>query len=161
MCLTINRKYHGLVHTQKGEKFYPIKTNRPLLVYKILEELDNGFQTPFQYCPIEFTNGKKTLKGFDFPKSKFYKDKTVHCGVHSWASKTVAEQECLYGRAQQWAFDTYKAVVPANTLFYVGEDGDVVSTRLTIFETDEDFEAYKKNHKNIEEFRMAIESLAR
>ena len=60
-----------------------------------------------------------------------------------------------------WTFKKFFAVIPAGSKFFVGkeDDGDIVSNKLIIFESEDAYEEYCENHE-VERFSKENYALA-
>ena len=147
MCLTINRAIHAL--TKYGEfKAFTAKTD--IAVDKLLEEngaVIDGLSTPYQYLPIKFRKGRVTLEARGFASVTTAAE--VAIGIHAFCSRKATEHELDYARSYGWVFKKFFAVIPAGSKFFVGReiDGDIVSNKLIIFESEDAYEEYCENHE--------------
>ncbi len=133
MCLTINT-YHHYDEETGGMK--PLTADRPIAVFKILQRdyspLDLGYtyHTPFRYFPVDFHGNICEMESSMNIRCHF-ENYTVEEGIHA----------CLtYGEAKEFISSRcgprcciVLAVIPENTPFYVGEDGDIVSEKMNIY----------------------------
>lgn len=123
MCLIINSKR--------------LKAETDILCYKCLDKKEDGeYCTPFEYFPIEFVDGICKMESELYHHSEF-----VDVGIHSYtlidkAKEVRAEFHNIAGT------DIYLAIIPKGADYYIGKNVDIVSDKLIIFETDEDFKKY-------------------
>lgn len=131
MCLTLKFNTRFCVS-------YDIK------VYKMLNAWDRRkIITPYQHTPVDFKDGKFELWIDDKElKPNFWND--VYRGIHSYQDLTESSNI-----SRLLCYKLYYAVIPAGTPFYVGIDGDVVSSKLIIFETYVDFCKYEEENGKI------------
>lgn len=137
MCLTI------LKNTNK----FVAESN--ILVYKCLDCEDDKYCTPFQYVPIYFNNGKTELEVKNFTYSHhidiLHISNTVNQGIHAYYVYNETKEVCkAFGYC--CGTKTHYAIIPKGAKYYVGNKGDVVSTKLIIFETEEDYKNYVENN---------------
>ena len=173
MCLIVDLNYHEVknLNSNKPLKVVALKTLRPLKVYKVIELVKDddgdfeGYQTPYQYLPVNFVNNKFHIKGVGFETESClqYDDGVffIRCGAHAFYKLAACQREVKNCIALEWDFRIHPAVIPANTSFYVGRDGDIVASRLEVFEDEESFQKYKKNAKNLSVAEEIIPTLAR
>lgn len=133
---------------------------KPILVYKVLEELSDCKplktikETPFQYMRVKFKHRKTTLESkiCVYYGSTNY---TVHESIHAYRDITFSEtvvRELDNHRA--WGMKTYYAVIPKGATYYIGTNCDVATNKLIVFLTKEDFEKseYAKDYKTFENY---------
>lgn len=96
----------------------------------------NAYSTPFQGTEVKFKDGKYLQKasgnGAHLTKRVHW---AVNQGIHSVVKKT------------HFKLFWHHAVIPKGTNFFLGENDDVVSEKLLVFETDKDYEDYCKNNE--------------
>lgn len=116
MCLIIDKTKH-----KKLFGFYlPKIAKKDISVYKVLYYSDNSIYTPHQHCHIKFHKNKAILGSILIP----YNGK-VSKGIHAFR-----EEIPLYSRS----YKIHKAIIPKGSLYYIGVNNDIVSTKLIIFE---------------------------
>ena len=146
MCLTINRAIQAL--TKQG-KFKAFTAKTDIAVDKLLEEngMVDGLSTPYQYIPIKFRKGRVTLKARGF--ASVTPEAEVAIGIHAFYSRKATAYELDYAKTMGWAFKKFFAVIPAGSKFFVGreDNGDIVSNKLIIFESEDAYEEYCENHE--------------
>jgi len=127
---------------------------KPILVFKILENIHYGFyaknpknikETPFQQARLKFIGGKATLKSvikveYSDPTDPFSL-RVINKAIHSYELLYVADQNrynldpfCF------WGASVHYAIIPKGSTYYLGTQCDVASNKLIIFQTKEDFE---------------------
>lgn len=136
MCLKINT-----VHLDCFEGRYKSFTARTdLEVIKVLNEYSYGFYTPYMNKQISFKDGKSLMKaggnGAHLTKRKSY---SVNQGIHSYYDYNKSGDKSYF---EYYNCKKHKSVIPKGTNYFVGIDGDVVSEKLLVFKTDEDFFKY-------------------
>ncbi len=145
MCLTIKTRWHK---TDKPSIFMALKAKKPIVAYKLLEMQDGILATPYQYLPIKFRSGQKTVKGIGFEKENsslvngMYKFPFVRYGVHAFSHKKSVEEALSNAKSMGWDFLNYRAVIPAGSYFFIGSEGDIVSNKLIIFENEDAYNKY-------------------
>ena len=145
MCLNIKTRWHK---TDNPSIFMALKAEKPIVAHKLLEMQDGILATPYQYLPIEFRSGKKTVKGQGFEKKNtsivngMYKIPYVRCGVHAFSDKKSAKAAIANACGMGWDFLNYRAVIPAGSYFFIGCEGDIVSDKLIIFENEDAYNKY-------------------
>lgn len=98
----------------------------------------HNFETPYMRECVVFEEGIAILdvSHFSFGYDSF--DGTIVTrGIHTSRD---------WGIAKGYGNYVFYAVIPAGTEYYLGTFSDVVSKKIVIFETPEDFEEYKKTH---------------
>lgn len=129
---------------------------KPILVYKVLEEIDAEKplktikETPFQYMRVKFKHRKTTLES----KICVYHS-MVNESIHAYRDMSFSElvvRELDNHRA--WGMKTYYAVIPKGATYYIGKNCDVATNKLIVFLTKEDFEKseYAKDYKVFENY---------
>ena len=66
----------------------------------------------------------------------------VENGVHSWGKEKEAT---LFDKI--YNHTPFKAIIPKGAMFYVGQNGDLVSNRLLIFKTEDALKQYLKDNE--------------
>ncbi len=133
---------------------------KPILVYKILEELSDCKwlktikETPFQYMRVKFKHRKTTLES----KICLYKgsaniNSSIHEAIHAYRDISISElliKEC--DDKGIWGMKTYYAVIPKGATYYIGTNFNVATDKLIVFLTREDFEKseYAKDYEVFE-----------
>lgn len=149
MCLFVNTKYN---HNGKS-----LVAKENILVYKALEYNCGKYKTFYQEMPINFGDGMYFYKTHRLHKQRVdsgyvYKGEPTYCyridkGIHSFIREYNIDAfvECY----KDW-FTTQKhyAIIPKGSRFYIGEDGDIVSSNLIVFEMQKDYNKFVRNHKS-------------
>lgn len=123
MCLIIDKTIHS------DEK--PIHRNVDIFVYKYLEYKKNGYITPFQQVPVKFINGIAILKSVlsrqyvmvvNSPYNlKEFCQTVCERGIHCFINKPP------------FKIEAFPAIIPRETMFFVGKDNDIASAEVIIF----------------------------
>jgi hypothetical protein len=122
MCLDIDVRYHPK-YGKKGQAFI---AQRPILVYKRLTSLTNtGGTAPYQGTPWEF-GVEKRVRNFTYGWSS--RRTSVEAGLHAFFTKEATR---CYG-------NVFPAVIPVGARFFIGKDGEIVSTALTVYRTEQE-----------------------
>lgn len=132
------------------------KAKADILVYKCLDECCGHYCTPFQYFPIYFEKGKCILKVKHFTYNKKikinnydYKENIiVYTGIHSYYEE-LEVLRVVNEFHEKNGTNKHYAIIPKGANYYIGEEGDVVSTELIIFETEKDYKEYVKTSDKI------------
>lgn len=136
MCLKINSVH--LDYLDFKYKSFTARTD--LEVIKVLNEYSYGFYTPYMNKQISFKDGKYLMKaGGNGAHLITRKSHSVNQGVHSYYDYNKSGDK---GYFALYNCKKHKSVIPKGTNYFVGEDGDVVSEKLLVFKTDEDFFKY-------------------
>lgn len=145
MCLYISTKFH---HSVNGEYRAKKVGRKPLLVWKLLEyNVDIlGYSTPYQYLPINFTNGMKVVDGVGFSpvRKKSYSDinTAVNEGVHAYRTKDKAIDATIEALASGWRFKRFPAIIPSGEKYFIGIYGDIVASKMIIFKSMKSLNKY-------------------
>ena len=142
-------------------KYQPLKCDKDILVYKVLRVIEpytdfeyrirfnSGryfmiqpsepiYQTPFNYATIIFNEDGAARQSVDrFMTTADGYSNVIGRGIHSFYSKDYAigmaknlESSVLGGGCKHKVF---VAIIPKNTEFFIGRDGDIVSKELKIY----------------------------
>lgn len=136
MCLKINNTFH--------KKSKSLKAKQSILVYKVLEKDNvskNKYCTPYKKMAINFNeyDGMFFYKNTRMVRSE--NEYFILNGIHSYFDDMIAKREVQIFK--HW-YTMHYAVIPKGSKFYIGNDGDIVSTNLVVFRTKKD---YLKNKK--------------
>jgi len=142
MCLVISKKHHCFNR--------PRIASKDIKVYKILDQNQENYFTPFWRIPVKFSSGIAELES---PLGKVY-CKTFNCnyineGIHAYRT---LEHTCFIAISRENPI-ICTAIIPKGSKYYIGACADVVSTKLIIFEKDSLYTEYKKAHSCIESFK--------
>lgn len=176
MCLFINKQIHksktvyhtgyygGVFCTKERE---PLYSDKDIIVYKVLKDrqlaidsicypYDTGIRieiryvTPFMGCTVDFDNDGKAdiISEILFSDDCYADHDRINKGLHSYISYDKAIE--LLNDPFIPYLKIFMAIIPAHTDFYIGEDGDVVSSHLIIYE--DNTKINRENSIEIEEF---------
>lgn len=136
MCLVINSRYHC---KNTDGQYEPLIAKEDIPVYKLLEKIHDQYITPFLCKPIVFVNGIAVQETSKFTYGNdTYLGRTIHTirvGIHSTTISFTFGFKLAC-----------KAIIPKGTEYYVGIYNEMVSKKLIIFETEEDYQKYIKNN---------------
>ena len=175
MCLLINKHIHKpktVYHTDYDGRVFcteerkPLYSDKDIIVYKVLKgkqlaidticypydtpiRMELIYVTPFMGCTVFFDDGKADIiSEIRFSDDCYADHDKINKGLHSYIS---------YDKAIELLNDPFipyskifMAIIPAHTDFYIGEDGDVVSSHLIIYE--DNTKINRENSIEIEEF---------
>ena len=141
MCLTIKDTFH-----KKGK---PLVAERSILVYKMLEryagkKYNSLYHTPYMGTPINFCDEGDNM--YFYKTTRLQKDSIyINKGIHSFSDKKTAIDEVnMYNEGELYRMSMHYAVIPKGSKFYIGDDGDIVSTNLVVFKRKKDYDKNKK-----------------
>jgi hypothetical protein len=118
MCLSIDVKYHS--------KKKPHVAKQPILVWKWLKVLNNNYgRSPYMYTLWRF--GTEYTAKFSYDNYD-----NVEAGLHAFFTKDAHRI-----RWNDYAI-LYPAVIPVGAKYWIGTDGEIVSTALTVYRTEQD-----------------------
>lgn len=133
MCLTINDTFH-----KKGKS---LKAEQNILVYKVLERgFDEKYYTPYQGMPINFNPNDGM---FFYKNTRLLRGDiagSIANGIHSFFND--AKADALANKFYKESM--HYAIIPKGSRFFIGENGDIVSTNLVVFKTKKDYLKGKK-----------------
>lgn len=124
MCLTVNSRYHNATDTPHARIGYA-----PLLVWKALWYVYDHWRGPYQN--YKYTFGALNTAKFVIEHSCNEREMYVTEGLHAFRTQKAAEFEMR-------AYDNHRvfpAVIPAGAALYIGENLDIVSEALIVYET--------------------------
>lgn len=124
----------------------PLVADEDIVVYKALDHRniftgEKVIRTPYQFYPISFKDGKCVMDGY-LECNRF---KSVSYGFHSYVDEEKADMSCKC--FPETEMTKHWAIIPKGGRYFLGNDGDVVSDKLIIFETKENFMEYRKIQK--------------
>ena len=155
MCLTINTDVHtkrtwNRTFSRRIPK--PLVADKDILCVKTLLPIPFSrnckFMTPYRNMEVKFDwlNGVAELvsdvKSKRLPFSVFKsvvkpKNFNVENGIHSWVNGTICHRMGTQ----------FNAIIPKGAKYYIGEDGDLVSSRLLVFENENFYNDYLSKNK--------------
>ena len=121
MCLAIDKGFH------KNNE--PLIAERNIRVYKCLDMDQFGITTPFMYYPIEFDEEGKCI--LISKKLELTSQDTIREGIHACRTKKAAEFICFM--FPEAGTTTFKAIIPKGTKYFIGNNGDIVSEKIIIY----------------------------
>ena len=117
-----------------------------ILVYKCLEKKNGNYYTPFQNVNIFFDNGKCVMEKIpNIVPKRVNGRREIEKGLHSFYKKTPANTLSAYFPRTE----IYYAMIPKGSEYYIGINGEIVSNNLIVFETQKDYQKYKKKVEKI------------
>ena len=131
MCLYINTNHH-----QKKSGYYSAKVaDRPLVVKKIVHNIDGQYFSPYQEVSIS-TN-------IIYEEPKFHSKVTsclVEYGHHSFRTKITPPILKNMGRYSLTTENckTIYGVIPVGAEYFIGDRHDIVSNKITYYNTLEE-----------------------
>ena len=139
MCLI-----KSTIHIKDYSK--PFVAEKDIIVYKALDHRDSStgkktLRTPYQYCPISFTDGKCVMDG----DLECTYDKNVSIGFHTFTSEGLISLVCEMFTATKMT--KHWAIIPKGSKYFIGIEDEIVSNKLIIFKTREDFRKYRRSQK--------------
>jgi hypothetical protein len=151
MCLTVNESFKSSYAARKYSK-KPLVAEQDILVYKILRKITN--KTPHQLYTfkqgyVHYRFGPQKFK-FNFGKKHVYYPKPnpglraemkyiieVRDGLHAYQNKAEATIRLWRSRTV-----IHKMIIPKGSEYFIGDNGDIVATKLwwpeandSVFET--------------------------
>ena len=177
MCLLINKHIHKpktVYHTDYDGRVFcteerkPLYSDKDIIVYKVLKgrqlaidticypydtpiRMELIYVTPFMGCTVFFDDGKADIiSKIQFSDDCYADHDKINKGLHSYISRNKALEHLNPFLFSDLNLKIFTAIIPAYTDFYIGEDGDVVSSRLIIYE--DDTKINRENSIEIEEF---------
>lgn len=153
MCLYVNRSIH------KGEYPEPLVAKKPIVVYKVLgHKIDGNIVTPYRVKPVRFKNGraelsirKDDLAAFRCPRlDSEIEVFDVDEGIHAFTNYQLAKEEKDW--QNKWSclgtvYHVYFSLIPKGHKFFIGDEGDIVATKLIMFESLEGLSKYLNEKK--------------
>ena len=144
MCLFIDTNIHSermrYGNFKKLPKPFIARTN--IVVYKNLSKIKNAIYTPYQRNFIRFNvNGiyylesnltqKKYPFGYEYLDRGYY----IYEGIHSFTKKNTFVPGSIY-----------YAIIPKGSMYYFGNNDDIVSDKLIIFKNQKAYKQYLKEN---------------
>ena len=136
MCLYVNSKV--------------LIAKENLKCFKVLQKVNmDSYCTPFMLMPIIFRRGiaKVSIVGeLRLFQSLLRLGHEIHRGIHAYCTKRYVDK-------MWWpslnSHELKNAIIPKGAQFCIGQDGDVVATKMIIFRNDEAFEKFLEKNKAI------------
>lgn len=144
MCLYIENAVHTETMKYRNQDIpKPLVADKDILCFKHLRKnVYHYYYTPYQLKTVEFnkngvaelvSNVKSEKLPFTMNKSLLSLGFIITKGIHSFSFK----KHPYYGTL------CFKAIIPQGALYYVGNNKDLVSSKLIIFEDDDAYEKYE------------------
>ena len=143
MCLSVNLGFHKV----KSNKPVALVTKQSILVYKVLSSTDGvHYYTPFVLKSINFDDEygmffyKTTRFSFDkeYISKRNYKHLVVK-GAHSYVNLARANYDKIFFEILSGSTKNthiHYAIIPKGSKFYIGNDCDIASSNLVVFENE-------------------------
>lgn len=144
MCLYIHPAYHK---KDIFNHYKPLVAEENILVYKWLHPIGDIYITPFQYKRVPLYCGQTLLSIKRFKVIYNLGDiARINQGIHA---KTVSEKDLNKDFLEEIkrVAEEHLAVIPKGARFYIGDEQDVVSDRLFIYESKQDFLDFNEGRK--------------
>ena len=142
MCLSVNLDFHKV----KNDKPIALVAKQSILVYKVLEIEGKHYYTPFISKGINFDN---EYGMFFYKTTKFSIDRDdqhhydVLRGIHSCIDFDKAN--CISGYFKIFGVSNiHYAIIPKGSKFYIGNDCDIASSNLVVFENEAKYNENKE-----------------
>ena len=150
MCLSVNLDFHKV----KSNKPIALVAKQSILVYKALRIEGKHYYTPFREKSINFDDEYgmffyKTTR-FSFDKEYLSRHNYKHLvarGVHSFVSLDRANYDKIFFEIMSGTTTTtniHYAIIPKGSKFYIGNDCDIASSNLVVFENETKYNENKE-----------------
>ena len=149
MCLSVNLDFHKV----KDNKPIALVAKQSILVYKVLEVKGKHYRTPYMLKGINFDDeyGMFFYKTTRFSINKLFPYYYPQChydvlkGIHSYfvfdeANHTNEHMKIVDGSNS----NIHYAIIPKGSKFYVGNNCDIVSSNLVVFENETKYNENKE-----------------
>lgn len=138
MCLV-----KSIIHKKDYSKRFIAE--KDIIVYKALDHCDTFGNkcicTPYMYYPIVFVNGKCIISSVLTTSDSPY----VSVGVHAFRTEERIKRTCDF--FPETKMTKHWAIIPKGSKYYIGQEEDIVTNKLIVFKTREEFRKYRKEHK--------------
>lgn len=121
-------------------------TRKPKSVYKMLDVYDGcRYATPYQCVHVGFNqdNVATLVSPMTFETEPHSKRLCVTRGIHAFTSSVKANNTAHHFIYTQ----VFRAVIPAGETYVLGDDQDIVATKMIIFKTEKDYFKYMEQFK--------------
>ena len=145
MCLTIDKTEHTETMRYGNYKKLPkpLIADKDIPCHKFLKYVRNhDYYTPYIVAKVEFNEDgiailESDLKGkkkypFGYKYCSFDKEHYIYEGIHSYCNNII----CFVNHI------CFNAIIPKGSMYYYGDDNDLVSDTLIVFKTKEDYQKY-------------------
>ena len=150
MCLSVNLGFHKV----KDNKPIALVAKQSILVYKVLRIEGKHYYTPFIAKGINFDDEYgmffyKTTR-FSFDKEYLSKHNYKHLvvkGAHSYVNLARANYDKIFFEILSGSTTTthiHYAIIPKGSKFYIGNDSDIASSNLVVFENETKYNENKE-----------------
>lgn len=126
--MKINTRYH----IPKNGKFFAIKANVDIPVYKVIKKFWGGtywgwlYQTPCMFKDIEVNKVHTVTSLLNMTHSD-----TLNYGYHSFSSLRGAKKfKELFPTIK--GIVIFKAIIPRGSIYYIGTQGEMISNSLKL-----------------------------
>ena len=150
MCLSVNLDFHKV----KNDKPIALVAKENILVYKVLEVKNKHYYTPYM---LKFANFDDEYGMFFYKTTRFSFDKEylskrnykhlVVKGAHSYVNLARANYDKIYFEILSGSTTTthiHYAIIPKGSKFYIGNDCDIASSNLVVFENEAKYNENKE-----------------
>lgn len=153
MCLSVNLGFHKV----KNNKPIALVAKQSILVYKVLEVKNKHYYTPYMLKFANFDDEygmffyKTTRFSIDrvrfFDQGREYREYLVARGIHSHID--LAKANCTISYLKILCDlnaipNIHYAIIPKGSKFYIGTEGDIVSSNLVVFENEAKYNENKE-----------------
>ena len=153
MCLSVNLDFHKV----KNDKPIALIAKQSILVYKVLEVKNKHYYTPYMLKSVNFDDEygmffyKTTRFSIDrvrfFDQGHEYREYNVSKGIHSHIDLAKANCTISYLKILCDLIaipNIHYAIIPKGSKFYIGTEGDIVSSNLVVFENETKYNENKE-----------------
>lgn len=145
MCLSVNLNFHKV----KDNKPIALVAKQSILVYKVLKVEGKHYYTPFISKGINFDDEYgmffyKTTR-FSINRTYFYDQYhyDVLKGIHSYFDFDKANDTNAYLK-NFGVLNIHYAIIPKGSKFYIGNNCDIASSNLVVFENEAKYNENKE-----------------
>ena len=150
MCLSVNLDFHKV----KNDKPIALVAKQSILVYKVLEVKNKHYYTPYMLKAVNFDGEygmffyKTTRFSFDkeYLSKRNYKHLVVK-GAHSYVNLARANYDKIFFEILSGSTKNthiHYAIIPKGSKFYIGNDCDIASSNLVVFENETKYNENKE-----------------
>ena len=138
MCLYVDADRHGRKGGKANKAFRrPRTVTSPILVYKVLKYVNSCEYAISPYRNFHWFFGKERTAKFGHDVDNYYDGHSIDEGLHAFRNMQNANllKSSGYGRR------VYYAVIPVGAKVYMGDNDDIVSTKMTVYASLSDLQA--------------------
>lgn len=128
-------KINERIHTKSNGKYFPKKTNVDMYVFKVMKVIQAGsengeiYETPSMFLRLKL-NQLNICTHFE----KYTHDDKTFIGYNAFTNQRHAQQyidqrDCTFEHSELRIFN---AVIPRDSLYYVGPLGQIISNKIKI-----------------------------